>query len=176
MIKLMEVNKFNSHHINSFNGEFIVKSKLILDVTDDGISYTVEPVKPYKKRYEDNLINPDEYINNSERQIFFALFDNNFAGQIILRRNWNQYAYVEDICVDVQYRKMHIGERLISTAIKWAKEKELAGIVLETQNNNVTACKFYESCDFEIGGFDKYLYKGIDADTDEIAIYWYYFL
>lgn len=56
---------------------------------------------------------------------------------------------------------------------RWAQEKGLAGITLETQNNNVKACKFYENCGFEIGGFDLFLYKGIDQHQDEIALYWY---
>ena len=45
----------------------------------------------------------------------------------------------------------------------------------ETQDNNVPACKFYESYGFKLGGFDKYLYKGIDKTNNEIAIFWYYF-
>lgn len=53
------------------------------------------------------------------------------------------------------------------------KDGGMAGIMLETQNNNVRACKFYESCGFVIGGFDSYFYKGLDNESDEIAIYWY---
>ena len=36
----------------------------------------------------------------------------------------------------------------------------MPGIMLETQNNNVAACKFYEKCGFVIGGFDFLGYKG----------------
>lgn len=36
-----------------------------------------------------------------------------------------------------------------------------------------TACLFYESCGFVIGGFDARLYKNIEKISDEIAIYWY---
>jgi ribosomal protein S18 acetylase RimI-like enzyme len=46
--------------------------------------------------------------------------------------------------------------------------------MLETQNNNVRACYFYESCGFRIGGFDNLLYRGLDPDTDEVAIYFYF--
>ena len=37
----------------------------------------------------------------------------------------------------------------------------MPGIMLETQNNNVAACKFYEKCGFVIGGFDFLVYKGL---------------
>lgn len=44
----------------------------------------------------------------------------------------------------------------------------MPGIMLETQNNNVAACKFYEKC-----GFDFLVYKGLDMQNDEVALYWY---
>lgn len=56
----------------------------------------------------------------------------------------------------------------------WAQDNRMLGIMLETQNNNVGACKFYERYGFSIGGFDKYLYKGFKQLSDEIAIYWYF--
>ncbi len=45
--------------------------------------------------------------------------------------------------------------------------------MLETQDNNVGACKFYESCGFQLKGFDTSLYKAIDQVKNEIALYWY---
>jgi ribosomal protein S18 acetylase RimI-like enzyme len=57
--------------------------------------------------------------------------------------------------------------------MEWARDKGCPGMMLETQNNNVAACRFYESCGFELGGFDAYLYKGLNRTTDEIALYWY---
>jgi streptothricin acetyltransferase len=45
--------------------------------------------------------------------------------------------------------------------------------MLETQNNNVAACRLYESGGFQLAGFDRCLYKGLHPDTDEIALYWY---
>ena len=50
----------------------------------------------------------------------------------------------------------------------------MPGIMLETQNNNVAACKFYEKCGFVIGGFDFLIYKGLDMKNDEVAMYWYF--
>ncbi|MGD2076892.1 MAG: GNAT family N-acetyltransferase, partial [Chloroflexota bacterium] len=59
-------------------------------------------------------------------------------------------------------------------AKQWARQKQFPGIMLETQNNNVQACRFYESCGFQIGGFDNMLYRGLDSSTDEVAIYYYF--
>ncbi|MBP1701359.1 MAG: acetyltransferase [Chloroflexi bacterium] len=61
----------------------------------------------------------------------------------------------------------------IAGQIRWAKARGFPGIMLETQNNNVAACRLYERTGMQLGGFDKYLYKGITPDTEEIALYWY---
>jgi RimJ/RimL family protein N-acetyltransferase len=45
--------------------------------------------------------------------------------------------------------------------------------MLETQDNNVPACRLYARCGFQLRGFDTHLYKGDDPSTDEIALYWY---
>jgi hypothetical protein len=46
-------------------------------------------------------------------------------------------------------------------------------MMLETQDNNVAGCRLYANCGFELRGFDTHLYKALDPDTDEIALYWY---
>ena len=91
-----------------------------------------------------------------------------------MKKNWNHYAYIEDITVDKKYRTLGVGKRLVDQAKKWAKKDNMPGIMLETQNNNVAACKFYEKCGFVIGGFDFLVYKGLDKTNDEVAMYWYF--
>ena len=54
-----------------------------------------------------------------------------------------------------------------------AKEKGFPGLMLETQDNNVAACRLYARCGFELRGFDTHLYKALDPSSDEIALYWY---
>ena len=46
--------------------------------------------------------------------------------------------------------------------------------MVETQNNNVAACKLYERCGFRLSGFDQDLYRGQDPETTEIALFWYW--
>jgi ribosomal protein S18 acetylase RimI-like enzyme len=127
-----------------------------------------------KKRYEQDDVDYSTYMNIPERTIFLAHVGEKVAGQIILRKNWNKYAYVEGIVVDLGFRRLGIDQALISQAKRWALERQFPGIMLETQNNNVRACKFYEACGSKISGFDNNLYKGIDAKTDEVALYWYF--
>ena len=46
--------------------------------------------------------------------------------------------------------------------------------MLETQNNNVGACKLYERCGFQLSGFDADLYRGDDRCVREVALFWYW--
>lgn len=173
IITIEEINSRNFRDVNECDSEFIIDSKLVLHVENGEIRYTIIEVPGNKKRYGKDNIDYTTYIDNPGKVVFLAYVDRQIAGQIILRKNWNTYAYIEDIAVDVKLRRRGIGKRLISRAKCWAQERNLPGIMLETQNNNVRACKFYESCGYQLRGFDTYLYKGIKSDTDEVALFWY---
>ena len=88
------------------------------------------------------------------------------------QRNWNRFVY-EDIVVDRSFRRCGVGQTLMARARQWAQERCLAGLMLETQDNNVGACEFYEACGLRLGGFDTRLYKGLDPNTNEAALFWY---
>jgi streptothricin acetyltransferase len=170
---IRELDESNLAHLNRCDGTFTVDSELIVHAENREISYTVEPVPSYTKRYPVEEIDYRTYIQNPDKAIYFAFLDGQLAGQIILRKNWNQNAYIEDLEVEVKFRRQDIGRRLIEKAIEWAKARELAGIMLETQNNNVAACHFYECCGFRLRGLDFDLYRGLPPYVDETALYWY---
>ena len=171
-----EVDEKTVKDVNTVDGRFTIDSKLEIQVDNNEIMYSTVKVPQFEKRYKKESIDYSTYIDDPDKTIYLAYIDGTIAGQIILRKNWNKYAYIEDIAVDVKFRKHGIGKALLSCAKKWAKRKNLAGVMLETQNNNVAACRLYEKCGFNLGGFDTYLYKGLKPDTDEIALYWYYIL
>jgi ribosomal protein S18 acetylase RimI-like enzyme len=174
-ITFEKINARNIRDVSKCEGEFIIDAKLVLQVENDKIGYTIMEVPGTKKLYGKDNIDYTTYIDNPEKVIFLGYVEGQIAGQIILRKNWNRYAYIEDIVVDVKFRRQGIGKGLISETKRWAQERNLAGIMLETQDNNVRACKFYESCGFQLRGFDTYLYKGINSDSDEVGLYWYLF-
>lgn len=174
-IEIKECKKETVKDVNKVNGKFIIDSQLNVELKGNKITYTVTDVLPYEKRYKNEDKNYQDYLDNPDRIVYLAYYGNIIAGQIILRKNWNNYAYIEDIAVDVAFRKCGIGKALLQQAVTWAQKKGLAGVMLETQNNNVAACILYEKCGFILGGFDTYLYKGL-KDTDEIALYWYYLI
>jgi ribosomal protein S18 acetylase RimI-like enzyme len=172
-ITLQELNAGNVQNVNRCDGTFVVNSKLVVQAEDDVIRYTEVRVPPHQKRYPSDEIDYTTYLARPDKTIFFACVDGQLAGQIMLRKNWNHYAYIEDIAVDAAFRRLGVGRALMQQAVVWAKSRQLAGVMLETQNNNVAACRLYEGCGFKLAGFDQYLYKGLSPRTDEIALYWY---
>lgn len=167
-----EINVKNVKDVNQSDGEFIIDARVALYAENDVIRYEILKVPSTKKRYKAEA-SYTTYADDPNKTVFLAYVDGQIAGQIVLRKNWNNYAYIEDIVVDVKYRRQGVGLELMTQAKRWARERELVGLMLETQNNNVSACKFYERCGFRLGGFDRYLYKGINRDTEEVALYWY---
>jgi streptothricin acetyltransferase len=172
-ITLCEMDKDTIQQVNQCDASFTVDSKLVLSAEDGKISYTVGDVPPWTKRYGEEEFDINAYLSNPDRVIFLAYLDDELAGQIRVLKYWNAYAYIEDIAVDSKHRRQGIGRALLERAIEWAGSKGCPGIMLETQDNNVAGCKLYESCGFELRGFDTYLYKGLNPSTDEIALYWY---
>ncbi len=172
-ITIQQLNEQNFCDVNRCDGTFTVDSRLVIHAENDVILYTVVSVPPYQKRYPAEELDYPAYLNHPDKAIFFAHAEGQLAGQVILRKNWNHYAYIEDIVVDAGFRRLGVGRALLQHAVTWAKAGQLAGIMLETQNNNVAACRLYDSCGFQLGGFDRCLYQGLSPNTDEIALYWY---
>jgi streptothricin acetyltransferase len=160
--------------INKANDEFVINEKLVPRYENGRLSYTVVSVPEYRKKYQPET--PEFYashINNPDKAGFIAYLDGQTAGQLFLHRNWNLFAWIDDIGVDIKLRRRGIGRALMTRAEEWAKQKGFPGIMLETQDTNVKACLFYESYGFALGGFDTHLYHATDRYRDEIALFWY---
>ncbi|HGH8476393.1 TPA: streptothricin N-acetyltransferase Sat4 [Streptococcus pyogenes] len=133
---------------------------------------------PYLKSYQDEEDEEDEeadcleYIDNTDKIIYLYYQDDKCVGKVKLRKNWNRYAYIEDNAVCKDFRGQGIGSALINISIEWAKHKNLHGLMLETQDNNLIACKFYHNCGFKIGSVDTMLYANFENNFEK-AVFWY---
>ncbi|HZK34901.1 MAG TPA: GNAT family N-acetyltransferase [Bacillota bacterium] len=175
-IYIVKADRTNIDQVNNMDNRFIVDSKAVLKMEEDQIQYRLERIAAFIKKYpnEERPIDYTDYVDNPDKAIYLAYSEDKAIGQIIIRSHWNKYAIIEDVRVDISYRKQGIGRRLVGHAKEWGKQKGLAGLTLETQNNNIRACKFYESCGFHIGGFDQKIYKGMGDAASEVALYYYF--
>jgi ribosomal protein S18 acetylase RimI-like enzyme len=110
--------------------------------------------------------------------LYLAAEDKN-TGRIVAlldveRERWRDTATVWNILIDRAYRRKGMGHELMSRAIAWAREQGLRGIVLETQTNNLPACRFYQAMGFKLCGLDDHFYSNDDIGVKEVAIFWWY--
>lgn len=174
-MKITPLTSRNLSDMNKSNQPFEVIGKIKPTFINGKWSYTEELLETsYLKTYQVEDEDYSTYIDNEDKVIFLAYSNEECVGQIVLKKDWNQYAFVEDICVSGGERGKGVGTALIENAIVWAKSNGLGGLALETQDNNVLACRFYAKCGFVIGAVNTMLYKNFQKpDADEVAILWY---
>lgn len=174
-IVIKRLSEENFHDVDKCDGTFLVDSELAVYTRGGLIEYDIVAVDPYKKRYVADISRDlRAYIDNIKGAVYLAYIEDKVCGQMILSLNWNNFALIEDLEVDVDFRRQGVGQGLLEQAKVWAKGMKLAGVTLETQNNNVPACLFYKRSGFDLCGFDRNLYKGMNPHTNEIALYWYH--
>ena len=161
--------------VNKANQPFSVIGKIVPHYENGQWTYTEELFpEPKEKYYLDDDEDWNAYIGSPDKAIFLCYEDGEAAGQIILRRDWNHYAFIADISVAAAFRGCGVGTRLMNRAVEWAKEQKLDGLALETQDNNLLACRFYAKFGMEIGAVNTMLYKNAPKPwCDEIAVFWY---
>ena len=160
---------------NRPNEPFQIIGRLIPTYTHGGWQAEEELLpEPHMKTYEEEEIDWTQYINQPDKHVFLAYEEKQFAGRIVLRRDWNRYAFIEDIAVTMALRGRGVGTTLMRQAEQWAREQGLCGLALETQDTNLLACRFYQKCGMHIGAVNTMLYRNFPKPyCDEIAIFWY---
>jgi len=170
-ISIRKSNPGESPQTKSFSRKSTVTSRLVLAMENEKLVYTLVPVEPYEREV---IAEDVEYgFDEAGPTIFFAEADGHLAGRIKMLRWWNRFAYVEDLVVNPDYRGLRIGRRLLERGVQWARENDFPGVMLETQDDNVPACTLYQSCGFVLSGFDRNVYKAINPNTKETALFWY---
>ena len=93
--------------------------------------------------------------------------------------NLNMLNGREDACVlwDIRvadaYKHQGIGQKLIDMCVAGAKKDGYKQMIIECQNNNVAACRFYRKQGALLGKVDTYAYYTEPDARDEIQFIWY---
>ncbi len=161
----------NAPKAEMFSRKFIVKSRIVLDLENEKLVYTIANVEPYERDIHAEDVNYG--FSDSGPTIFFADINGKLAGRIKMLEWWNQFASVDDIVVNPEFRGAGIGRALLEHGIQWARENNFPGVMLETQADNVPACILYQKYGFVLSGFDRNVYKAINPNKNETALYWY---
>lgn len=79
-------------------------------------------------------------------------------------------AAVWDIRVQPESRGAGIGSLLFSACEDWARTRRCTQLVIETQNTNVPACKFYYAMGCMLGAINRNAYPAL---PHEIQLFWF---
>lgn len=93
-------------------------------------------------------------------RIFLCAHENDDILGFVIGEAIDEYAETDLIAVDIKYRRMKIGERLLDEFMKKAMEGKISEKVsLEVRKSNETAIKFYQNEGFNIIGERKNFYS-----------------
>ena len=90
-----------------------------------------------------------ELLNKNERYNFTIT---NYIMELIDEVKNAKYAYISNVCVDPNYRDLHIGTFLLDNLIREYKEKMYKEIVLDVLADNPRAIHLYEKMGFKQDG------------------------
>jgi len=119
-------------------------------------------IRPDLFKDSGNKYNDDELklmINDNNNPIFVYEDNNIVIGyamtNIIIHENHNvltniKTLYIDDLCVDSNYRGNNIGHKLYDYVINYAKSINCYNVTLNVWNGNDRAIKFYESLGLKI--------------------------
>ncbi|MBI6548244.1 GNAT family N-acetyltransferase [Xenorhabdus lircayensis] len=160
--------------LNVLDFSFTVAAALIAPFSDKSIE-KIEPINPpYTKNYGFDNNDIWSYLMAKNQALLIAeSIDRESIGYLAISEHWNNLASIDDIAVDIDHRGSGVAKSLMDAAVKWAVDLKLAGIRLETQSNNVTACRFYARYGFKLEGYDRYLYSALNFQNNEIVLFWY---
>ncbi len=86
-------------------------------------------------------------------------------------QHWNNSANLWNLMIDLDYRGKGLGRRLWHRAIDFARQEGVRTLLIETQNTNVPACRFYERMGCHLCGVHEAFYTD---ELNEFALFWQY--
>lgn len=130
--------------------------------------------RPVPLRRKDYGFDPAGWAQEAagRHALFQATARGRLAGFVAISESWNGMAEIAEIAVDRAHRGRGIGQLLLSAAATWASRERFDFMRLETQADNVPACRAYARAGFVLGGHDRFLYAGGENDG-EVALFWY---
>ncbi len=102
---------------------------------------------------------------------YVALAGGQVAGVVLLNiEAWRAVARIEDIIVGRLFRRYGIGTLLLNCAADWARNHGCHALLLETQNINYPAIRFYLRNGLEVWGISRHFYPP-GPEGHEVAIF-----
>jgi len=190
MIEIIEedISFENLKLYESIPSSYVVESRIVLDglgigKKEESNDLTEIPEEPWAKDYD--LIDgqgPSRWASQFDISNWGLLYawgeDRRVGGAVIAWQSESVFmlegrkdlAVIFDIRVHPRRRRMGIGKSLFVEASRWAKSRGCTNMKIETQDVNVSACRFYAAMGCELGAINRGVYPSL---PDETQFLWY---
>jgi len=165
---------------------FCVRSQLRVDWIDGGLGgirlFEQAVDQPYLKDYDAFGETPLTWARQwdiSKWGIFVARDHGEAVGGAVIAwqtpglhmlEGRDDLAVLWDLRVTPARKRQGIGKQLFRQTTLWASQRHCRTLKIETQNNNVAACRFYAACGGRLGGVHPKAYAGL---PEEVMLLWY---
>jgi len=176
--RIIQIDNSRLSEFNNIPISFEVHS--IYEVIDnyEQIKLIEQPLRTsYVKDYDQldsNLFDSWSNMDTTSWGIFLALDksqkDKPVGGAIVIMPECS----LHDLRVTPSHRRLGVGRALLEHAIQWAKQQGVTTrMSIETQNTNVSACRFYAAMGAKLGDIDRNAYENDEEVKHEIRLNWY---
>ena len=113
MIEIKKITVNNKNDINLPNQPFKIQGKLIPSLNNGKWDYKIQEFAKISQQCFPNLI-------------YIGAYDNSrYIGLAIFSKSMFNYLYLDDLKIDIDYRRRHIGNQLIDAGLSEAKQLNL---------------------------------------------------
>ena len=173
MIDIRIIDEAHSKDILLPNEPFELWGRMIPFYREEKWGYTIEKKKPEEITVMCFPDEPYDFQAMSGNTTFLGAYDaDTCIGLALMQEGFFKYYYLYDLKVNREYRRQGVSSLLMQSAMELALQKGYRGIYTIGQDNNLSACLFYISNGFRIGGLDTEVYKGTNQeDKADILFY-----
>lgn len=149
-----------------------------------GLRMTETPVTPYVKdlsQYE-RATEYEQLFDIATWRFYMAFDGDRPVGALTLAgptEGMHMLAGRSDACVlwDIRVaderKHQGVGQQLLDSAVAAARAQGYRQMIIECQNNNVPACRFYRKQGAILGKVDRYAYYSDPEIRNEVQLIWY---
>lgn len=177
----------DARRLTEINPTFVSPTTLRVHKTGAGlqVGWRLEEealAEPYDKgaAYDLDARDVEEISERAEREdclVLVAEAGGRLIGLCDLEiTEWNNTGWLWNLLVDVGWRGQGLGRALFERGLAWARQRNLRAIFIETQTNNVPACRFYHHMGCHLVSVHDEYYTNDDIDAGEVAVLWSYTL
>jgi GNAT superfamily N-acetyltransferase len=132
-------------------------------------------VKNYDEIDEVHPLNWSKFFNLEEWGIFVIHYNDIYIGGATVTPPMSKdkkVAVLWDLRIHPDFRGQGLGKDLLKVVYNWVNSNNYSRLIVETQNINVSACKFYSKMGFILGTIDINGYYNSEV-AHETKLLWY---